>query len=78
MAAEVAKVPEGALVLQKDGYTLGLVFKAGHASPVPGGRFAEAFTIALAPAGETADTIYAFRSQPAEFFCFRTLCSTRR
>jgi hypothetical protein len=59
------KYPEGTLVLAKDGYTLGLVYRAGHASPVPGGRFAEAFNIPWVPAGETADCMFKQIPQPA-------------
>jgi len=60
----VRKYP-GELVLQKDGYTLRLVFKAGHASPFPGGRFIEAFTIPWVPPGNTEDCIVKFVPQPA-------------
>jgi hypothetical protein len=39
----VPRHPEGQLFLEKDGYTLALIYQAGHASGGTGGRFIEAF-----------------------------------
>jgi len=41
----VPKHPEGQLSLEKNGYTLALSYRAGHASGVIGGRFIEALKI---------------------------------
>jgi hypothetical protein len=41
----VPKHPEGQLFLEKNGYTLALIYRAGHASGITGGRFIEALKI---------------------------------
>ncbi|HEY3971813.1 MAG TPA: hypothetical protein VGM18_02350 [Candidatus Sulfotelmatobacter sp.] len=75
LASSVSQA-EGKLILEKNGYTLGLAYRTGHASGIEGGRLNEAFNIPWPGVEDVAECGAYLRShtQPASrIFIFNNL-----